>query len=358
MKQELVVGLLIVVISIMAGGVLFFNKSKNDTSEAINTNQESSKTGVPFIEIVDPAGFVNTNDKPITIGEYVSKQVILLDVMTYSCINCQRTFPYVTSWYEKYKDDGLLVIGLHTPEFAFEKDKQNVEAAMKEFGITFPVVLDNNYATWRALGNRFWPRKYLIDIHGNIVYDHIGEGAYEETEMKIKELLQERASVLGLTQTLDATLATDEIKEAKTTTRSPETYFGSLRNELLANGPIGRVGIQSFVVPSAIQPNQLYLGGEWNITDEYAEAVNGGLVHYRYNAREVFLVAESDEGGSVALWQDGKPIEEVAGVDAPNGIAPIKSSRLYKLINNKEAGEHLLELRVSPGTKLFAFTFG
>jgi glutathione peroxidase-family protein len=151
-----------------------------------------------YVEIVNPSGFVNSKNKPITIGEYVGKQVILLNVMTYSCSNCQATFPYVNTWYEMYKDEGLIVIGLHTPEFAFEKDKQNVIDAMKKYGITYPIVMDNEYSTWNALGNRFWPRKYLIDIHGDVVFDHIGEGAYEETEVKIKELLLERKEILDL----------------------------------------------------------------------------------------------------------------------------------------------------------------
>jgi thiol-disulfide isomerase/thioredoxin len=151
-----------------------------------------------FVEIVNPSGFVNSNNLPITIGEYIGKKVILFNIMTYSCSNCQATFPYVNTWYEMYKDDGLIVIGLHTPEFAFEKVQKNVEDAMRQYGITYPVVMDNDYATWNALNNRFWPRKYLIDIYGTMVYDHIGEGAYEETELKIKELLKERKKVLEL----------------------------------------------------------------------------------------------------------------------------------------------------------------
>jgi thiol-disulfide isomerase/thioredoxin len=163
-------------------------------------SRQSAKT-IPdiskkYIEFVNPSGFVNTNDESITLEQYVGKKVILLNVITYSCSNCQATFPYVNSWYEKYKEEGLIVIGLHTPEFAFEKKKTNVVDAMRQYGITYPVVMDNDYATWTAYGNRYWPRKYLIDIHGNIVYDHIGEGAYVETEIKIRELLAERKEVL------------------------------------------------------------------------------------------------------------------------------------------------------------------
>ncbi len=171
-------------------------------TDSVVTENALPKTGTnnfkKYIEIVRPSGFVNSNNQPITIGEYVGKKVIVLNVMTYSCSNCQATFPYVNTWYEAYKDDGLIVIGLHTPEFAFEKDKDNVEEAMLKFGITYPVIMDNEYATWNAYGNRFWPRKYLIDIHGNIVYDHIGEGAYEETDAEIVKALVERKRVLGL----------------------------------------------------------------------------------------------------------------------------------------------------------------
>src|SRR3989344_3254541 len=168
------------------------------------TNRLSLGLKQPYVEIVNPSGFLNTGVDsdgkvaPVTLGDLVGKKVILVDFMTYSCINCQRTFPHVKAWYEKYKDKGLEIVGIHTPEFAFEKNIENVRVAMKKAGITYPVVLDNDYGTWKAYANNYWPRKYLIDINGNIVYDHIGEGAYEETEMKILELLEERAKLLGL----------------------------------------------------------------------------------------------------------------------------------------------------------------
>jgi thiol-disulfide isomerase/thioredoxin len=357
MKVEyIIVGLLLVLVS---GGVAVVYLGEKEIGVTDTATSLSSKdNGTPYVEIQNPAGFVNTNDQPIKIADYVGKQVILLDIMTYSCINCQRTFPYVTAWYEKYKDDGLIVIGIHTPEFAFEKDKGNVEKAMKEFGINFPVVLDNDYATWNALGNKYWPRKYLIDINGNIVYDHIGEGAYEETEAKIQELLKERATVLGTADKLGDEFAASGIIEQKTVVRSPETYFGSLRNELLANGVGLTSGEQMLVIPKSLKVNALYLGGAWNITDEYAESKESSVVQYKYNAKEVYLVAESEAGGTIEVSQDGSPVEVAAGADAPTGLASVKESRLYKLIKNPEGNEHTLELRVSPGVKLFAFTFG
>src|SRR3989344_7615215 len=179
MKPEIKIGLTLLILIIIGGAMLFFVGPLSEMETGVGKNVESD--GEKYKEIVNPSGFVNTDG--ITVGSQVGKKVVLVDFMTYSCINCQRTFPYLNAWYKKYKDQGLEIIGIHTPEFAFEKDIENVREAMKRFGIMHPVVLDNDYATWRAYGNRFWPRKYLIDIHGDIVYDHIGEGAYEETEM-------------------------------------------------------------------------------------------------------------------------------------------------------------------------------
>lgn len=144
-------------------------------------------TAVRYTEFVNPSGFVNT--EPFKMGDYIGKKVILVEFITYTCINCQRTFPFMKQWHETYAKDGLLVIGIHTPEFSYERDRDNVVAAMKKEGITFPIVQDNEYQTWNAYANRFWPHRYIIDYNGNVVFDHIGEGAYKETEEVIKLLL-------------------------------------------------------------------------------------------------------------------------------------------------------------------------
>lgn len=329
-------------------------------SQAQNSTGNAPYAAMPYKEIVNPSGFVNTNDTSIQIADYIGQKVILLDVMTYSCINCQRTFPYVTAWYEQYKDDGLIVIGIHTPEFSFEKDKANVENAMREFGITYPVVLDNDYGTWNAYGNRFWPRKYLIDIHGNVVYDHIGEGAYEETEMKIQELLRERAAVLGQDRAVDGELTSSAIDGQATTADSPETYFGSRRNEYLANGLSHEEGVQKLSLPQTIRGNALYLDGFWNFMPEYAESEKESSIIYRYNAQQVYLVADADAPAVVEVLQDGKPIGDAAGADvADDGTVTIQESKLYRLIKNNKPGEHTLELRINAGkVRVYAFTFG
>ena len=193
--------LLVFVILLILGGIYTLESRKVDQggefdvvqvtspSEGMDREKKEKMFDVAK-EITTPNGYINIDD--INIADAIGKKVILIDFWTYSCINCQRTTPFLNAWWDKYEDDGLLMIGIHTPEFEFEKDYNNVADAVKEFGIEFPVVLDNDFSTWRAYQNRYWPRKYLIDIDGFIVYDHIGEGGYDETEKKIQELLEER----------------------------------------------------------------------------------------------------------------------------------------------------------------------
>jgi len=338
------------------------NVIDSTATNSIKNNQIKKMNETPYIEIANPAGFVNTDGKTIRIADYIGKKVILLDFMTYSCINCQRTFPYLMAWYEKYQKDGLIIIGIHTPEFAFEKLQKNVEEAMQRFGLDFPIVLDNNYGTWNAYGNRYWPRKYLIDIFGNIVYDHIGEGGYEESEMKIRELLDERAKVLGenMASTASKDLVATAIPKTSIFAQSPETYFGSMRNEYLGNGTPGKRGEQDFTAPLAPKANTLYFSGTWNIDAESAQSVKNSKVIYRYNAGNVYIVASSVEKAELEIYQDGKLISTSAGTDVgEDGILTVEESRLYELVHNEKPGEHTLEIRVKKsGVYLYAFTFG
>lgn len=320
-------------------------------------------------EITTPDGFINTDNTLLTIGEFVGKKVVLLDIWTYSCINCQRTLPYLKSWWEKYKDKGLVIIGLHTPEFEFEKVYANVLAAVKKFGIEYPVVLDNDYSTWRAYRNQYWPRKYLIDIDGYIVYDHIGEGGYEETERQIQKTLAERMERLDEKGGVDVAI-TKEVAVSRA--GSPEVYFGASRNEYLGNGERGSIGVQTFTLPESHSLNRLYLGGEWNIQNEYAENKSAGAaIEFRYRAKEVYFVASSEEGVTVKIYNDGvlqkgdgatdcREKDFCSGEDvSADGTVFVKDDRLYKLIENKGTEEHVLKIEIeSPGLKAFTFTFG
>jgi len=299
-------------------------------------------------EITTPDGFINTDGKPITINSLIGKKVILVDFWTYSCINCQRTTPYLNAWYEKYKDKGFVIIGVHTPEFEFEKDYNNVKVAVEKFGIKFPVVLDNDYSTWTAYKNQYWPRKYLIDIDGYVIYDHIGEGGYEETERKIQEALAERMTVLGESGTINQGVTKELPQEGGL--KSRETYFGAARNEFLANGIKGRAGAQQFSEPTTIEPNKLYLVGNWNIQDEFATSASvNAKVIYRYQAKHVYFVAGADKSITIQLLRDGKSL----------GSKTINGHELYTLVDEPDYTEHTLEIIIpASGLQAFTFTFG
>lgn len=313
-------------------------------------------------ELVAPAGFVNT--EPFNLADHIGEKVILLDIWTYSCINCQRTLPYITAWNDTYEDQGLLIVGVHTPEFEFEKDVENVIQATEKFGVEYPVVLDNDYGTWNAYGNRYWPRKYLIDIDGFVVYDHIGEGAYEETERVIQELLRERSEVLGLNVDVEKDMTTPEGVELVdyTRPRSPEIYFGALRNDALGNGFVRQEGVQNFVRPITMNKNTLYLEGDWNITREFAENTSAGAkIIFKYQAAKVFMVASSEEGVHARIFVDGEPAGARAGSSVEqDGTILIQNEQLYRLVEDPDGwGEHTLEIEVlDPGLEAFTFTFG
>jgi cytochrome c biogenesis protein CcdA/thiol-disulfide isomerase/thioredoxin len=344
--------------------------SDTDSAATSTDTSASKKVGTPLLtlaekaarygrapELVSPDAYLNTGGQPITIQQYRGKNVVLIDFWTYSCINCQRTLPYLTTWYGKYKDQGLVIIGVHTPEFAFEHEQTNVQKALAQFGITYPVVLDNEYKTWNAFGNNVWPRKYLIDIDGYVVYDHAGEGNYDEMERQIQKALRERAERFGM-KTAIAT-STAAIPEANLSgIGSPETYFGAYRNEYLANGTQSKQGTQTLTIPAQTQPNALYLGGTWNFMSEYAQASDGDTVSYTYTAKNVYVVASALDGGSIEVMQDGAPLAQAAGKDVHDGSVSITGSRLYHLVANPQSGTHTLTIKVHGKVQFYTFTFG
>lgn len=272
------------------------------------------------------------NSDPKTI-ESLKGKVVLVDFWTYTCINCIRTLPFVTSWYEKYKDQGFVVVGVHTPEFEFEKKTENVQTAIKQFNIAYPVAQDNDFATWNAYDNRYWPAKYLIDADGNVRYTHFGEGEYEQTEEFIKKLLTEAGKKVP----------NDHVQLQEPTStggRTPETYLGSLRAE---------------------PKSYLQLSNDWKTAAEYSESVAGSTIDLQFNANKVFLVITSETEGIFDVFLDGFPVEaKYAGKDVKNGVVKTESSRLYELIDLKgQQGEHRLKLNFqTPGIRVFAFTFG
>jgi thiol-disulfide isomerase/thioredoxin len=318
----------------------------------------------PAIEIADPTGFINVAPG-FTLSSIIGKKVILLDFWTYSCINCVRTIPYLNAWYQKYAPYGLEIVGIHTPEFDFEKELTNVQNAVAEYGIHYPVVLDSNYGTWNAYNNLYWPNEYLIDMAGYIVHNQVGEGNYAESEAEIQKLLQQRATILGLDPSLIPTSTVDIAAANLNEIQSPETYFGAERNALLANGTTLTNGDQTLTAPasSTAQLNQLYLGGTWDFEDQYATNVSAGAtITYQYDAGNVYMVAAGAANGTVVdVLQDGAPITAAnAGTDVHNGQIVISGNRLYNLVKNADGGGvHTLQLIVeTPGLQAYTFTFG
>ena len=359
--------LLAIVVIIVIVGVIWYLESQRISPLDINTQadiafEDSSDKKTPLAkEIVSPAGFINSD--PITIEQYIGEKVILVDFWTYSCINCQRTLPYLTAWWDKYKDDGLLMIGVHTPEFEFEKEYDNVFAATEKFGVDYPVVLDNDYGTWRAYSNRYWPRKYIIDIDGHIAYDHIGEGAYQETEEVIQELLEERMVKLGEKKKIASDIVDIEAETGLPIflRRTPEIYFGSDRNSLFGNGMKRVKG--TFNLAEAGEPmlDEFHLIGKWRIEPEFAENLDKGtkiLLHFR--AKDVFMVAGSEEPVNLSLRLNGQPIDEDRGEDVSvGGMVRIQDEGLYKLVQSESFGVHVLEITIhDEGLQAFTFTFG
>jgi len=341
------------------------NRSVGQTSQiSAGTNDEG-----PYIEIVNPSGFVNSpngDGAPFKLADFIGKKVILIDFIDYSCINCERTFPYLNDWYKKYKDQGLEIVAIHTPEFSFEKDINNVTAAAKQFGLQFPIVLDNDYSTWNAYSNEYWPHKYLIDIHGRVIYDHIGEGGYDETEARIAQALNERMQYLGQAGTVS--VATSTVSDLAIQAQSPETYFGAMRNDTFGNGISSFSYTNNFTVPNDLTPNEFYLGGKWNIQHEYIQNISSGAqISFEFNASKMYIVASpsKDDSGNLVpvtaqILIDGKLITaEQSGTDVKNGILTIDSSRLYNIFSDTVAGQHRLDIIFnSAGAEAFTFTFG
>ena len=288
--------------------------------------------------------------------EGLKGKVVLVDFWTYTCINCIRTLPHVTGWYEKYKNDGLVVVGVHSPEFEFEKKTENVQAAIKRYKINYPVAQDNNYATWDAYANRFWPAEYLIDKNGYIRMTHFGEGNYNEMEEAIRSLLAETGEKIegNLSNLPDQT---------PQIALSPETYLGAGRMSFFyPDGNTGE-GERKFSLAKNLPINSFDLGGDWTITGESAVSGQGAVLEYHFQADRVFLVLRpgSSTTAQVRVLLDGQAVSaEEAGADVTGGVMVINQDRLYNLINLRGGGgEHILRLEfMMPGTEAYAFTFG
>lgn len=346
---------ILIAIVLFVGAGLYLQYSKNSSEDPllpVTLNTDSTdENAEPTIDSPPSELFKNYGPAPEFAGlekkwfnsdpltkEQLKGKVVLIDFWTYSCINCIRTLPYVTDWYEKYKDQGFVVIGVHTPEFAFEKVTMNVEAAIKKYSITYPVAQDNNYKTWTAYKNQFWPAHYLIDKDGNIVYTHFGEGKYDVTEKAIRTLLG-----------LEGEFVLPEAP-VQNQANTPEIYFGLSRLANFGGTEKPNNGAQIFTFPAKLKANQFALEGNWQFNQEAAVHSKGfARIKLNFNAAKVFMVAQSAKPTTIKVYVDGKLIKGVV----------VSNSDLYELYNSIAGGSHTMEIEVPDDNfQAFTFTFG
>ncbi len=340
--------------------------TKLEDNELIR-NQLDKKSGIemkdtmgkPLFDLIEPKGIqapeiiqggVWFNSEPMTLADLRGK-VVVIDFWTYSCINCQRTLPYLRDWHEKYRDKGLVIIGVHAPEFEFEKTEKNLAKAIKDFDLSYPIVQDNEFATWKAYNNRYWPAKYFIDKEGYIRYSHFGEGAYDESEKVIQDLLKETG----------ASDVSFEIRNPtyQIQTRTPEMYLGYDRIDHFASPEnIETDMLSTYTLPQQLRDNEFAFSGTWNVLSEYANPQAGAQLTLNFDAKEVFLVMRTKgEPAKVKVYLDDKL--QFFGEDSINGVVTVDNDQLYKLIKLGSPGRHLLKLEFEDNNaELFAFTFG
>ncbi len=304
------------------------------------------------------------NSPPLTPAALKGK-VVLVDFWTYSCINCLRTLPYVKAWAAKYRDQGLVVIGVHTPEFAFERDPANVAAAVARLGISYPVALDNRYAVWNAFANQYWPAHYFIDARGRIRHHHFGEGGYAESERVIQSLLREAGAAHVSTSLVDVRGQGVQRAAEDADERSPETYLGYSRAERCASAPVQPDRDALYQSPATLPPDGWGLTGRWIVGAEQVRlSAAGGHIFYRFHARDLHLVLGPGPGGAPVRFRvslDGHAPGAAHGVDtAADGSGVIRAQRLYQLIRQPgPITDHVFGIEfLDPGAEAYAFTFG
>ncbi|MBA3866928.1 MAG: cytochrome c biogenesis protein DipZ [Solirubrobacterales bacterium] len=303
-------------------------------------------------EFTETERWFNTpGDKPLTM-KGLRGRVVLIDFWTYTCVNCIRTLPYLNAWEQRYAKDGLTIVGVHTPEFSFEHDAGNVEAAISREGIHYPVVQDNEYGTWNAYGNQYWPAEFFVDANGHVRYADFGEGNYGKKEEVIRQLLAEAGKKLPAKAGQVRAVAPSDAP------LTPETYLGPERAERFTNSELSP-GLNDFTAPSALPLNEYAYHGSWRIALKSATA-EGGSLDLHFAARRVYMVLGSPGvDRRVRVKLDGKPISAAdAGTDVRNGVVDVTAQRLYNLVNLSKVEDHVLELEPEKGVTGYAFTFG
>jgi thiol-disulfide isomerase/thioredoxin len=371
------------VVALIVGFAIYFNnpeinKSSLGNSDQSITSDPNSSNGISSVglsidksqfkkapEFTGITSYINTNATKLSD---LKGKVVLVDFWTYSCINCIRTLPYLVDWNQKYSDKGLVIVGVHSPEFEFEKNIDNVKQAVTRFGIEYPVLLDNDHGTWNAFQNSYWPRKYLVDSDGYIRYDHIGEGGYVETENAIKNLLSERSN--------QQSIEISNINQTKLTVpgaqsvdfnqiKTPELYFGYQ----YATAQLGNIeGFNpdrtvNYTIPTSnLKSNVIYLQGLWKNNPDSMELVGpDGKIILSYSSKSVNIVAGGK--GEITVKEDGKNTQTdnpFKGNDLDTeGKLNIDGQRLYNIAEHADYGSHQIEIKAKgSGFKLYTFTFG
>ena len=367
----------VAVVALIAGFAVYFNSPELNKQSVVSMNSNSND-GISNVQLsIDKSQFkkapefqgisyyINSNGTKLSD---LKGKVVLVDFWTYSCINCIRTLPYLVDWNQKYSDKGLVIVGIHSPEFEFEKNIDNVKQAVTRFGIKYPVLLDNDHDTWNAFHNSYWPRKYLVDAEGFIRYDHIGEGGYMETENAIRNLLAERegqqnVSLTGVNQTNLSVSESQSVDFNQINT--PELYFGYqyARSELGNSEGFNPDEIVSYRLPSSkLMPNVIYLEGKWKNNADSMELVdNEGKIVLDYSAKSINIVAGGKGEITVKEFRkDNQTSNPYRGNDLDNdGKLTIDGQRLYNIGNHQDYGNRQVEIDVSgPGFRIYTFTFG
>ncbi len=367
----------VAVVALIAGFAVYFNSPElnQQSVRSINSNSNDGLSSVQLStdksqfkkapEFEGISSYINSNGTKLSD---LKGKVVLIDFWTYSCINCIRTLPYLVDWNQKYSDKGLVIIGIHSPEFEFEKGLDNVKQAVTRFGIKYPVLLDNDHGTWNAFQNSYWPRKYLVDSEGFIRYDHIGEGGYVETENAIRTLLAERTGQQSISST-SVNQTNLSIPESQSVDfnqiKTPELYFGYqyARSQLGNNEGFDPEKIVNYTLPSSkLKPNAIYLEGEWKNKADSMELVgNEGKIILDYSAKSINIVAGGQ--GEITVMEFGKDNQTrnpYSGNDLNSeGKLTIDGQRLYNIGRHQDYGNRQIAIDISgTGFRIYTFTFG
>ncbi len=331
---------------------LCFNIAESNAKNLFSTSENKLQDGLydPYVapEIIGINSWINS--QPLKISQLKGK-IVLIDFWTYSCINCLRTLPYITKWDQDYRDKGLVIIGIHAPEFEFEKNLENVKKAVSKYNIKYSVALDNNLATWTSFQNHFWPAHYLIDKNGQVVYTHFGEGNYQQTENNIRQLL-------GLNKKSEQKAEESTLNYNQT----PETYLGYLRAANFANEQHKIENDYNFTAPKNLDRNDWSLNGKWKIEKERIIAKEAGAkLQINFTSKKVFLVLGTKSAKSIKaeLKLNGQNLYNNAGKDVTQSSITVKNYALYELVNQHQSSSGLLEITAqNSGLEAYAFTFG